>query len=209
MEELEPPTVSSSAAILIKGIGRRWFVWAPALLLVFDVYGRLIEPLLPSSWQGRITVGPAWGVAALAILLLAAIIWTYHESRTELHRARTELHNAKHGAQARYACVKEVLHRCMTRIASLRDPPRASPEDAFESKERISEFLLAALPAARSSRFRSHCEKLQQITKGSNNVDTFSNFLEQELSQISNKLRDPTDILATFDVGRWRGWRPC
>ena len=71
-----------SAYLFVIGIGRRWWGWAPTLIVSLPEINRaILHPLLPPAWQFDITWLPSGVVVAGYGLLFWAAIMTFHEQR--------------------------------------------------------------------------------------------------------------------------------
>jgi len=91
--------VFRSVGVLLSGIIRRWFLWAPALLLdPFDLYDKYLKSKLPKQYQydydGFMT---EYGLYIIIALIALAAFFTFQEVRqradsiTDLKKIRTNL----------------------------------------------------------------------------------------------------------------------
>lgn len=77
--------VLQSLGEFLRGIGRRFWLWAPALLLdPFDLYDRIIKPALPEEWRVTIPFPSEPALYVLVGLVVCAAVLTYHELRMHL-----------------------------------------------------------------------------------------------------------------------------
>lgn len=108
----KPPTLLGSAIAFLRGVLRRWYFWAFAILGdPFEVYAKWIRPLLPGwDWLPmEWVVPPMIGFVALILLLGWAALCTYHELRRETHR----LSRSEHWINARlYDSVCSLVQWC-------------------------------------------------------------------------------------------------
>ena len=71
--------------LLLKGIARRWFFWAPAVLLdPLDLYDIYIKPRLPEAYQyDFLSVMSEYFFHLLSGMILCAAFCSYHELKKE------------------------------------------------------------------------------------------------------------------------------
>lgn len=72
--------LGKSAGEFLYGILRRFWVWAPALVLnPYDLWRQLIKPMLPEKYQVDLPWSVDWAPWVLVALIAWAAILTYHE----------------------------------------------------------------------------------------------------------------------------------
>ena len=71
-----------STSLLVRGVIKRFYLWAPVVVLdPFDLYDKLIKPLLPEGWKFDLPWSPDWAPLVLIALIVWAALLTFHELR--------------------------------------------------------------------------------------------------------------------------------
>ena len=81
-----------SAWLLLKGIFRRWPVWAAAIVLTpVGIYETLLHQHFPPEYQFDVSTVTDYGLLILGLILLFAAFHTFHEVRERGDSQRREL----------------------------------------------------------------------------------------------------------------------
>ncbi len=201
------PSVGESLRLYLSGIARRGYYLLFALLLdPFEVFNHFISPLLPTKEPLTVDISIAWFWCAFVAIFGWVSFLTYRQLHTEKMALE---YRVLHSPRATFRLVKAKLEECIQRAQRWRDEPRATPAEAFAEREEIVRFLEAALPSAFWKPMQQHCDQLVQLERGSSNdVSSFSKFIEKHLSKILSEFSSAGDLLTTFDLERWREWSP-
>ena len=74
--------ICRSLGLFASGILRQFWVWAPAFLLdPYDLWNRLVKPIIPQDQQFDLPWSPDWAPYVLVALIGWAALLTYHELR--------------------------------------------------------------------------------------------------------------------------------
>lgn len=154
------PSFWQSTSFFLKGVLRRWYFWAFAILLdPFEIHNRFLKHSLPFEWQRDIELPSQLGLLLLIVLLLWAGACTYHELRVQAKRRTDDLSKPDSRIELGRACLRRILED-VPRIRAIHERGQANIDSLYQW------YSKATIPVVAKVCGRVAAEELEAAWKG-------------------------------------------